>query len=248
MNSTVDVLSLTYNQAVFIPSLFESIISQTYRPLRLVLVNDCSIDATDKVVREYLPKLFEANIECEYILMPQNTKAIGAFDRGRENLTGEYVAFLDGDDFYKPTKIQESMEFLQKNPKYSMMHTDLDCLYESGEYQKEFWKSVGVNQGMSETSFEYLLPGNRCHTPTIVVKTEVYLQTPTHEEMNRRGYIMGDYPAWLWISKRYKIGYLDKSLSVYRVINKSKSHDPRLRPAFIEATKIIQRDAAQGKL
>lgn len=248
MNPTVDVLTLTYNQEYYLPGLFESIINQTYRPLRLVLINDCSTDNSHNIILSLLPKLGQAGIQYTYVEMPENTKSIGAFDEGRNNLIGEYTAFLEGDDYYKPTKIEESINFLQTHKQFVMMHTEIDTLHEDGSYRQNFWKSLGINQGGIETTYAALLGDNKCHTCTIVVESKIFLQTPSHADLVKRGYVFGDYPCWLWIRKRYAIGYLDKSLSVYRVIATSKSHNASSRGEFVASTIKMKADAANDLL
>jgi len=247
-NPLVSILSLSYNHEKYLPDFFESILNQTYRPIELVLCNDCSPDNSEPIIQNYLPKLTKNNISYIYLVPGGNQGFFKSFDMVREATSGEYIATLETDDYYLPTKIEESVKFLQNNPQFGAMATDINSLWEDGRYEEYSWRRMGINQNGNEIPYPYLLQDNRIYTCTAVYKTSIFNKSPLDSEWEKSGYKMGDYPRALWIGRRHKIGYLDKNLSTYRIHGKSASHNPETYAAFVASYLQIKEDAKAGKI
>lgn len=122
-NIKVSVLVVTYNQELFIRETIESILSQeTDFRFELIVANDCSTDDTTDIINEYVSKYPQI---IKHLIRPKNLGLIGnLFDGLINHCTGKYISLCAGDDYWSNSaKLQKQVDFLDANPKYSMVHT-----------------------------------------------------------------------------------------------------------------------------
>ena len=120
----VSVIIPTFNRSNFIIEALESIFIQEYFPLEIIIVDDGSTDDTKKVLKPYLDRI-------QYIY--QENKGLGpARNRGIEKATGEYIAFLDSDDRWKPNKLKVQVDLLNVKPNIAVVCTDFVNFSEDG--------------------------------------------------------------------------------------------------------------------
>lgn len=114
----VSIIMPSYNTSRFIAETIESVIAQTYTNWELIIVDDCSTDNTDDVVRPYL---FDERI-C-YIKNEKNSGAAVSRNRALREAKGKWIAFLDSDDLWLPEKLERQLNFMNDNG-YSFTYTD----------------------------------------------------------------------------------------------------------------------------
>lgn len=95
-----------YNIREYLPRCIESILAQTYKNLEIILISDGSTDGTDEVIREYAKK--DSRI---IPIFKENSGVSDTRNRGLDIATGDYIGFVDGDDYIDP----EMYETLLKN-------------------------------------------------------------------------------------------------------------------------------------
>jgi glycosyltransferase involved in cell wall biosynthesis len=108
----VSVVIPTYNRAEFCQAAVRSALAQTYRPIEVVVVDDGSTDET--------PEVFSSNPDPVRYLRQPNSERAAARNRGVAEAEGEYVAFLDSDDFWGRHHIERSMEMLLSYPEAAL--------------------------------------------------------------------------------------------------------------------------------
>jgi glycosyltransferase involved in cell wall biosynthesis len=108
----------TYNHAPYIGQALEGCLAQEADfPFEIVVCDDCSTDGTTEIVREYARKY--PNIIPS--LQKSNTGSHKNFIDGLNKIRGVYVAFCEGDDFWKAScKLQKQVRFLRENPDFSI--------------------------------------------------------------------------------------------------------------------------------
>ncbi|GKZ16325.1 glycosyltransferase family 2 protein [Haladaptatus sp. T7] len=107
MAPTVSVIVPTYNRADAIPRTIESVLSQTLEDLELIIVDDASQDDTEEVVTSY------DDDRIQFVQHEENQGASAARNTGIERAEGEYMAFLDSDDVWLPTKLEKQVLTLE---------------------------------------------------------------------------------------------------------------------------------------
>lgn len=110
MNKLVSVIIPAYNRADSIANTISSIISQKYRPLEIIIVDDGSTDNTYEIVQPYLQKKELLSIKYYY---QKNQGVSVARNTGISKAKGEFISFLDSDDILLPEKIENQVNILE---------------------------------------------------------------------------------------------------------------------------------------
>lgn len=100
----ISVIMSAYNAQKTISRAIRSVLNQTYDDIELIVVNDCSTDNTEKIVKKYKDN------RIVYIKHDVNLGAGCARNTGIKNATGDYIAFLDSDDYYNKEYIQTMVD------------------------------------------------------------------------------------------------------------------------------------------
>lgn len=109
----ISVVIPTYNRSRQFPATFRSVFAQTWRPLELVVVNDGSTDDT-KTVIESMKSEAETHGVRFVAIHQDNAGASEARDAGARAATGDWIAWLDDDDFWIPEKLELQMARLRE--------------------------------------------------------------------------------------------------------------------------------------
>lgn len=99
-----------YNSQDYVGDAISSVIAQTYPDWELLVIDDCSTDDSSAVVEQYM--LNEPRIRLNRL--DTNSGAGLARNRGIELASGEYIAFLDADDYWESAKLARQVEFMQR--------------------------------------------------------------------------------------------------------------------------------------
>jgi len=125
---------ITYNHAKYIAEAIDSVLAQkTDFPFAIHVIDDCSTDGAQDIIRDYAARF--PGVVKPFI----NKKNIGNkvtqknFYRGFCTLDGDYIAFLEGDDYWaSPTRLQTHVAFLDENPDFVACANDTLKVYEDG--------------------------------------------------------------------------------------------------------------------
>ena len=105
MNSKVSVITASYNCAKFIEESIKSVLNQTYDNLELIIIDDCSTDNTEEIVNEYIKK----DSRIKFYRLNNNSGAAVARNKGLDEATGRFIAFLDSDDIWDKQKLEKQI-------------------------------------------------------------------------------------------------------------------------------------------
>ncbi len=169
----VSVIIPCFNQGKYLNEAIESVLSQTYKNIEIVLVNDASLDNTKELAQEYLKKLdnfiFVDNKQNSGLSFTRNT--------GIEKASGEYILPLDADDTIEPTYIEKAVKILDSNRSIGMVYCKAkyfgaksgewilsefnfenflcgNCIFCSALYRKEDWAKAGKYDTSMKTAWE----------------------------------------------------------------------------------------------
>lgn len=115
MNKLVSIISPCYNGAKYLPLFLESILSQTYRPIELIFIDDGSTDNTKEVFESYRERLTASDIIPIYIF-EENAGQAAAINVGLPIFKGDFLMWVDSDDILLPDNISKKVEYLGRNP------------------------------------------------------------------------------------------------------------------------------------
>lgn len=217
MSVKVSIIMLTYNHSNFIRQALESVLLQNVNfTYELLVGDDCSPDNTQEIIRQMEP-MFEGRMKP--ILREKN---LGAAANGADLLSraaGEYLAFLEGDDFWtEPDKLQRQVDFLDTHPdvmacyhKSMQVDADNNVIYER---MPEF---TVVGEFTIEHYNQFLIPGQ---TGTVMMRKEIIFVDDI--SLPRLRCTPGDRLIPLAAMRKGKIYCSDDVMSAYRsVVNSS---------------------------
>ncbi len=110
VKSTISIITPVYNSEKFIENTLNSIINQTYKNWELLLIDDCSSDQSVTIINHYI----KDNPNIKLIKNTINEGAAVSRNKGIMMAQGDYIAFLDADDIWKPEKLEKQLEYMQK--------------------------------------------------------------------------------------------------------------------------------------
>ena len=217
----VCIAMMAYNCEDYIAQAIEGVIMQEAKfPYQLVIGEDFSTDKTRAICEKY------ANEHPEKIrLLPseRNWGMLRNFFRIIDSIESPYVAWCDSDDYWTdPEKLQMQVEFLESNPDYGLVYTDVDIVNEHGHVQDDPEQNA-IRQifDRGNVFFKLLTGENFVMTCSTVFRKDCLAYDKTNEDLNMFGY---DYWFWLHISMRSKIHFINKKTICYRKHSGQATH------------------------
>lgn len=199
MNSMISIIMPSYNTANYIEASIESVRHQTYENWELIIVDDCSTDDTDEVVRPFL-----SDRRIRYLKNEQNSGAAISRNRALREAKGKWIAFLDSDDLWLPEKLEKQVAFMEQNG-YHFSYTNYEEINMAGE--KTGVRVTGPKKITKTGMFNYCWPG--CLTVMYDAETVGLIQIADIKKNN-------DYAMWLKVCRKADCYLLDECLAQYR--------------------------------
>lgn len=216
-NPLVSVCMITYNHEPYIKQALDSVLMQNCDfQYEIIIGEDCSNDDTLLICQEY------SNRHHQIRLLPSraNLGMIQNFTRTLTACKGKYIAILEGDDYWSdPFKLKKQVDFLETNEEYGLVHT----AYTNFVQKLNSFRDNIISEVCEGYVFERLLIDNKIATLTVMAKRKLIIEA-IDSGIFEFGFKVGDYPLWLEISTKNKIGFINEVTSVYRVLTESASH------------------------
>lgn len=203
----VSIITPSFNSSDFIQNTINSVLNQTYSHWELIIIDDCSTDNSGEEIKAYI----DQDSRIKLIKLEQNFGVANARNVGIENSSGNYIAFLDSDDYWHPEKLEKQLKYFEQY--------DVDVVF--SEYYR--FNSSGIIGKVSiskqEINFNDLLKGN-----CIGNLTGIY-NFKKHFEIRQRKVGAEDYLFWLDIFSKQNVKGIGipEPLAYYRVADKTKS-------------------------
>lgn len=204
----ISIITPVYNAEKYLAETIESVLDQTYSNFEYILVDDCSPDKSAEIIQKYA---MEDN-RVKYIKLEENSGAAVARNKGLELSKGSYIAFIDSDDKWMPSKLQKQISFMEEN-NVGFSYTKFDLIHQDGSLKKT---DVKLPKKLNYTS---LLKNTAIACSTVMINKEIVgdFRMP----LVRKGQ---DTATWLQILRRLDYAYLvDEVLNQYRSVPASLS-------------------------
>lgn len=204
----VSVITPVYNAEKYIDKTLESVLAQTYKNIEIVLVDDRSKDRSAEIIKKYQ----EIHPEIVYYLQPENMGAGHARNKALEISGGQYVAFLDSDDMWKPEKIDKQVRLLQEKNE-GFCFTAIEMVDGDDKIIK------GKRTVKEEIDYHFLLSNTMIPTSGVMIDRCVKGDFRMH--LRRGGQ---DYATWLKLLRDGSKAYgINEALTDYRIDGESLS-------------------------
>ncbi len=202
----VSVCVVTFNHQEYIVDCLMSILAQRFDvDIEILVGDDCSTDHTGDIV------LRLADMHPSVIRYFRHSPGFGAASLNYKYLItkarGQYIAHVDGDDYWLPGKLKRQVSFLRSNPSCSAVYCNAICINENLEVIGVFNNSLKESFNMAEL----VRYGNFLNNSTLLYRSKFTISI-----LNIPGMFL-DYQVHLVLSRSGLLGYLNTVLSVYRV-------------------------------
>ena len=194
----ISVVVPTYNRAHLILDALDSVASQSYRPMELIVVDDGSTDDTEKIVSEWWKQHSSTGMSFRFIKQ-SNLGGNKARNSGIEAATGKYIGFLDSDDRWHSSKLEQQLEVLEYNPSAGAVYCGVQQIdLDSGQRIEPSNRSYPTGNLLDQL----LVKDVTAPTSTYLVRKEVFAEVGLFDEtlMARQ-----DWDMWIRIATKYEI-------------------------------------------
>ncbi len=254
------IITTTYRHEKFIRETIESILSQSFTDWELLIGDDSPDDATWSIIEEYVkkyPEKIRAWHHTPNKWIVDNTN----FLISQVSPDSEYITFLEGDDVYVPTSLEEKYKIFQLYPDVGLVYSDMDFINSQWEVTLSSllasgWVRIYQNEMISQD--EYILARNPLIVSysSIAVKKSVLTEFfPIQNLSWSKTYAVSDYDIIFRIATAYRVYGIQKSLTQYRrhANNLSASYgwlfdDLIMLMAHYRDTRMIDTDIYRKKL
>jgi glycosyltransferase involved in cell wall biosynthesis len=209
----VSVVLPVYNQAYLVGDAIESVLSQTYPSMELIVVNDGSTDAIRDVLERYRgnPKVT--------IVDQENQKLPGALTNGFKQARGEFYTWTSADNWMYPKQLETQVEFFKNRPRTQMVYANYDLIDDQGrpllgsDYCPGYQIPFGSNHiHLPQDPSELCVIRNNYIGPCFMYRSWVGRLIG---EYDRFTFTMEDYDYWMIINDLFKTEHLGKADILY---------------------------------
>ena len=209
-NLECSVVMTVYNAERYLRQAIESVLSQTMKDFELIIVNDCSTDSSEEIIKSYL-----SDKRIWYFKNEKNLKVSKSRNFGVSKASADYVAFIDSDDIWFEQKLEKQLEFMkQKNAQ--ICYSSYAFISDDGMIQNKIFDVP------KEVTYKKLLKQNVITPSASMFKKDLLIKYPFYADE-----VHEDFVSFLQMLKNEKItayGIVDP-LILYRLTNNSKSRN-----------------------
>ncbi|MDX2099584.1 MAG: glycosyltransferase [Leptolyngbyaceae cyanobacterium bins.59] len=206
----VSIIIPTYNAMPYLPATVESIFKQTFTDFELLLVDDGSTDQTVP----WITKLTDSRVK---LIQQANQGASIARNTGIASVQGDSIAFLDNDDLWQPTKLEQQVQHLDRNPQVGLVHTWMMLIDEKGQSTGRLIKTDAEGW-----VWKKLVEQDTILNSSVLVRKTCFDQVGVFDPTIPR---TGDWEMWLRVAAKYPLGLLKEPLVFYRIHSKNASRN-----------------------
>ncbi|MBW4056649.1 MAG: glycosyltransferase family 2 protein [Proteobacteria bacterium] len=224
MNPLVSVVVTTYNQAAYIEQTIDSTLSQTYKPFEVIVVDDGSTDDTQIRLTAYGEQII--------YIRQKNQGVAGSRNTGIRKAHGEYIALLDGDDFWEPEKLSVQVSAARLNPNSGLIVVDGVMFDNSGTLEtsllfKPWCKDLPEGSVTTGCYYHQFLQGTFIYTTSQVMIPAKVFETVGMSDMRFKA--ASDYDLYIRIAARFDVTIIKEHLTRWRYLPSSVSGFRNLR-------------------
>ena len=229
----VSVIIPTYNHGRFLSAAIESALAQTHKAVEVIVVDDFSTDDTEEIVARY--------VSPRVTYIKSANKGIVATSRnvGVRAASGEYVAFLDADDVWEPSKLEVQLPHLADA---TVAAVASDLRYTGARRYSQSRRGRGSGGYRDYRNLE-IVRGNPVATSSVVLRRQDLDRVGGFDEAPEFRFIE-DWDLWLQLSVEKKVRVLKEALVVYRIAAQER---PRI-PILTNRLKVIDKHQKLGNL
>lgn len=205
MNELISIITPVFNSEKYISDTIDSVLSQTYTNWEMIIADDCSSDNSAEIIKKYTDN------RIKYFKLETNSGAAIARNKALEKARGNYIAFLDSDDIWKPEKLEKQLRFMMEKD-IGFSFTGYEILGDKNNKIIKVPDTLNYDQFMKNT----------------IIGTLTVMLSRKHVGDVRFVDVMKDHDSMTWakLLREGNIAYgLNESLAYYRKVKGSISNN-----------------------
>jgi len=248
----VSVVFTSYNHIEYLEQALDSIVNQTYKKIELIIVDDCSTDGSQDILKSYAAKFSEIKLH----LLEKNTGSyVKASNYGAKYALGDFIIFAQCDDFSAPTQIENLVKAFIENPEVGVVYSRSNLVDKNGHVylndyvirEKSFKKKCVNDTIISGPEMRGFLSYS-CVIPNLsaaLIQKKLYVESGGLSEK----YLMAaDWAFWLEISERTSFYYLSEPLNNFRQHETTIRSQVKIAKQILEIYKVFYAHLSKYKL
>jgi len=223
----VSVIIPYYKKKEYIVKTIDSVISQSYRNLEIIIIYDNgSVNDLD-----FIRSIKSKDSRIKLIMNKKNIGAGDSRNKGIKFSIGKYIAFLDSDDLWKKNKLKRQLKVMKKNS-YNISHTSYEIIEKNS-------KVIGYRNAKTFNNTKSLLKSCDIGLSTVIIKKSILKKTDKFPNIKTKE----DFVFWLkLLDRKISIYGIDMNLTKWRKLNKSLSSSvfQKLKDGFTVYNKYLK--------
>lgn len=212
MNDTITIIIPTYNKADFISQTIESALNQTYSDYKILVVDDCSSDGTDLIVKKYISD------KLRYIRHEKNLGPSVTYNDGILMSDSKYVTILDNDDILLPNHLELIMQEFKKDEHLDVVFSRLAVIDENNNYLNKIQEPPFADKYKLLNILFYI--ENRIPSPGIAFRKSLFNKIAM---FNPNLILMHDYDLNIRCMMHGEIAVLPEPTVLYRRFSNNRN-------------------------
>jgi glycosyltransferase involved in cell wall biosynthesis len=201
----VSVVTPSFNQARYLESTIESVLSQDYPHIEYIVIDGASTDGSIEIIKKYQNRL-------AYWISEKDNGQADAINKGFARARGEIIAWLNSDDYYLPNAISAIVKVFEENPDTVMIYGDILAVNEVGQ-------TFNVLK-FKQLSLEDLLCFQIIGQPAVFFRREVYEKTGG---LDTTFHFLLDHHLWIRIAQHGEILHIPQTWAAARYHAEAKN-------------------------
>ncbi len=198
----ISVVMSVYNGEKYLKEAIQSILQQTYQDFEFIIINDCSTDKTNEIIKSFNdPRI-------KVIDNQENIGLTKSLNKGVGVAKGQYIARMDADDVSLPHRFKTQIEFLEKNFQYALVGSSYYQINDTGKirvYTKVLIGNLELHSGLLEQN--WFVHGS------VMIRKSAFISCNGYNEEFKYAQ---DYDLWLRLSEHFKIANIEEPLYYWR--------------------------------
>lgn len=201
----VSVIMPVYNGEKYIRESMDSVINQTHKDFEFIIINDCSSDNTENIIKSYNDN------RIKYVKNKKNLGVALSLNKGLNLATGKYIARMDADDISLPYRFEEQIKYLKENKECDICSGDIIEFDDNGNEQLHVYSHDNSN-----IMVDLLFDSPIVH-PAVMMRSSIKEKIDLYYDIQYEK--AEDFELWARISDKVRIDNLNKVLLKYRIHN-----------------------------
>ena len=246
----VSIVFTSYNHKEYLKQALDSLVNQTYPNLEIIIIDDCSTDGSQQVLKEYehIPNI---NLK----LQDKNSGSyVKASNYGASFAKGEYILFAQCDDFAESNQIEILLAGFEANPTVGVVFSKSYLIDESGTIfaddllgrEKSFKKTVTKNKLINSRKMQEFLSFS-CVIPNLsaaLIKHDLFKEI---NGLSERYLVVADWELWLDLSEKTNFYYVAEPLNYFRQHSTTIRSSVKMKTQIIEIYKMFYQNIDRNK-